>query len=121
MFVDSLTCLNNIRSSIELLRDQVYSGLEYYCNQVWPNAPHGRMGRLLLKLSNFQSVAAHIEKLTCSNELNHLLNNLESIFSYLSVKKVDSSNFISTTTTTTTMTTSSTSTSSSNSIHLEFS
>ncbi|CAH8663669.1 unnamed protein product [Schistosoma guineensis] len=117
---DSLTCLNNIRSSIELLRDQVYAGLEYYCNQVWPNAPHGRMGRLLLKLSNFQSVAAHIEKLTCSNELNHLLNNLESIFSYLSVKKVDSSNFISTTTTTT-MTTSSTTTSSSNSIHLEFS
>ncbi|CAH8682390.1 unnamed protein product [Schistosoma rodhaini] len=117
---DSMTCLNNIRSLIELLRDQVYAGLEYYCNQVWPNAPHGRMGRLLLKLSNFQSVAARIEKLICSNELNHLLNNLESIFSYLSKKKVDPSNYISTTTTTTT-TVSSTTTSTSNSIHLEFS
>ncbi|CAH8596534.1 unnamed protein product [Schistosoma turkestanicum] len=99
---DSLTCLNEIRSLIELLRDQVYSGLEYYCNQVWPNAPHGRMGRLLLKLSNFQSIAARIEKLTCSNELNHLLNNLELIFSYLSMKKcVDCSNLISTTNVTT--------------------
>ncbi|XP_018655548.1 retinoid-x-receptor (RXR) [Schistosoma mansoni] len=117
---DSMTCLNNIRSLIELLRDQVYAGLEYYCNQVWPNAPHGRMGRLLLKLSNFQSVAARIEKLICSNELNNLLNNLESIFSYLSKKKVDHSNYISTTTTTTT-TMSSTTTSTSNSIHLEFS
>ncbi|KAK4474995.1 hypothetical protein MN116_002095 [Schistosoma mekongi] len=95
---DSLTCLNNIRSVIELLRDQVYTGLEYYCNQVWPNAPHGRMGRLLLKLSNFQSLAARIEKLTCSDELNHLLNNLESIFSYLSVRKTDTSKFTSTTT-----------------------
>ncbi|TNN13937.1 Retinoic acid receptor RXR-gamma-A isoform 2 [Schistosoma japonicum] len=96
---DSLTCLNNIRSVIELLRDQVYTGLEYYCNQVWPNAPHGRMGRLLLKLSNFQSLASRIEKLTCSNELNHLLNNLESIFSYLSVRKTDTSKFTSTTNT----------------------
>ncbi|CAH8669967.1 unnamed protein product [Heterobilharzia americana] len=91
---DSLTCLNNIRSQIELLRDHVYSGLEYYCNQVWPNAPHGRMGRLLLKLSSFQSLAVRIEKLTCCSELRHLLSTLESISSCLFIKqkKVDSSN-----------------------------
>ncbi|VEL34135.1 unnamed protein product [Protopolystoma xenopodis] len=38
------------RHLIESARDQTYAGLEAYCAQVWPHTPHGRMGRLLLRL-----------------------------------------------------------------------
>ncbi|CAH8875327.1 unnamed protein product [Trichobilharzia szidati] len=84
---DSLTSYpSHVTLQIELLRDQVYSGLEYYCNQIWSSAPHGRMGRLLLKLSNFQSLTSRIKKFTCSNELSSLLSTLASIFTCLIMK-----------------------------------
>ncbi|VDP96640.1 unnamed protein product [Trichobilharzia regenti] len=77
---------SHVTLQVELLRDHVYSGLEYYCNQIWSSAPHGRMGRLLLKLSNFQSLTSRIKKFTCSNELSSLLSTLASIFTCLIMK-----------------------------------
>ncbi|KAG5453368.1 Retinoic acid receptor RXR-alpha [Clonorchis sinensis] len=51
------------RAQVESARDQVYAGLEYNCSQLWPNAPHGRMGRLLLRIPALHLLALRVRAL----------------------------------------------------------
>ncbi|OON16137.1 hypothetical protein X801_08053, partial [Opisthorchis viverrini] len=51
------------RTQVESARDQVYAGLEYNCSQLWPNAPHGRMGRLLLRIPALHLLALRVRAL----------------------------------------------------------
>ncbi|KAF7232783.1 hypothetical protein EG68_10396 [Paragonimus skrjabini miyazakii] len=52
-----------VRSQVEAARDQVYAGLEFQCNQLWPGAPHGRMGRLLLRIPALHLLALRVRTL----------------------------------------------------------
>ncbi|KAA3675764.1 uncharacterized protein DEA37_0005936 [Paragonimus westermani] len=53
----------DVRSQVEAARDQVYAGLEFQCNQLWPGAPHGRMGRLLLRIPALHLLALRVRTL----------------------------------------------------------
>lgn len=69
------------RSLIETARDQAYAGLEYQCNQLWPGAPHGRMGRLLLRIPAFHLLALRVRNMMeRTGGVAHLMNALELAF-----------------------------------------
>ncbi|VDP84479.1 unnamed protein product [Echinostoma caproni] len=60
------------RPCIESVRDQIYAGLELHCNRLWPTAPHGRMGRLLLRIPALHLLAVQIRQLSSNSAIAKL-------------------------------------------------
>ncbi|CAL8103086.1 unnamed protein product [Calicophoron daubneyi] len=68
------------RGQVEAARDQVYAGLEYHCSQLWSNSPHGRMGRLLLRIPALHLLALRIKRLISDTGIQHLSSEVELLF-----------------------------------------
>ncbi|CAH8600900.1 unnamed protein product [Dicrocoelium dendriticum] len=78
---DATGLSSQFRSLVEAARDQVYAGLEYQCNQLWPGAPHGRMGRLILRIPAFHLLALRVRTMMeRTGGVAHLMNALEAAF-----------------------------------------
>lgn len=78
---DAVGLSSDIRSQVEASRDQVYAGLEFQCSQLWPGAPHGRMGRLLLRIPALHLLGLRVRTLMERTGGVHLiLSELDRLF-----------------------------------------